>query len=197
MSIPELVITDSGEICLVKSYRIVRKNIRNLCTWMALQSLYLYGEVTRYINDITNEYISAPESPVDTPPVRVTRESSAFIGPNVDEHVISASITHLSTGESYDILELLQSLAGYPTAQDVISSYEVASLSPEEYGVDIITSSGNSRHFRNDDIIDNMESGEEGDDAESEGDEQGNLTQRIVKPSSESSLDSDSSNVSM
>jgi hypothetical protein len=197
MSIADFVITDSGEICLVKSYRIVRKNIRNLCTWMALQSLYLYGEVTRYLNDITNEYISTPESPVDTPPVRVTRESSAFIGPNVDEHVISASITHLSTGESYDILELLQSLTGYPTAQDVISSYEVASFSPEEYGVDIITSSGNSRHFRNADVIDDMESGEEGGDAESESDEQGNLTQRIVKPTSESSLDSDSSNVSV
>jgi len=197
MSIAELVITDSGEICLVKSYRIVRKNIRNLCTWMALQSLYLYGEVTRYLNDITNEYISAPESPVDTPPVRVTRESSAFIGPNVDEHVISASITHRSTGESYDVLELLQSLTGYPTAKDVISSYEDASLSPDEYGVDIITSSGNSRHFRNDDVIDDMESGEEDDDAESESDKKENLTQRIVKPTSESSLDSDSSNVSV
>jgi hypothetical protein len=88
-------------------------------------------------------------------------------------------------------------LTGYPTAQDVISSYEVASLSPDEYGVDIITSSGNSRHFRNDDVIDDMESGEESGDSESESDEQGNLTQRIVKPTSESSLDSDSSNVSV
>lgn len=199
----EIVITDSSEICLIKSYRIVRKNIRNACTWMMIQGLYIYGEVSTYLNGITNEYISTPESPVYTPPVRVCQESAAFVGPNVDEHVISASITHHTSGVSYDILDHLKSMGGYPTAGDVISSFEI-DLDPEEHGVDIITSTGESRHFRNNDYVDEVDtSGDEGDNVDVRGDDVGTETgedgdetslakrtgSHITKPDSDSSLE--------
>jgi len=138
---------------------------------MMIQGLYMYGEVTTYLNGITNEYIATPESPVYTPPVRACQESATFVGPNVDEHVISASITHHTSGASYDILDHLKTMGGFPTAGDVISSFEV-DLDPEEHGVDIITSCGESRHFRGNEYVDEAEtSGDEGGNDEDKGED--------------------------